>query len=134
VLEFADLERRAAKAAADFYDAQKAFCVDHRKEMERKHAEEASNPFVVNLRRRLFAIYQVDAMPENIRLRAYALWSATKSYIWKHVTGWPMVETFLRPEFPEVSKQAVLSVRAHPEEAERRCGWLYRTEEWVRCV
>jgi hypothetical protein len=134
VREFSDFECRAAKAAADFYDAQKAFCVEHRKETERKHAEEASNPVVVNLRERLFAIYQMDALPQDIRVRAYALWSATESYIWKRVTGWPMVETNLRPEFPEVSKLGVFAGRAHSEDAERRCGWLYSTDEWVSRV
>jgi hypothetical protein len=134
VLEFSDFEQRAAKAAADFYDAQKASCADHRKAAERQHAEEASNPFVMNLRERLFAIYRMDGRPEAVRLRAFALWSATKSYIWKRVTGWPMVETNLRPEFPEVSRHAVFAIRANPEEAERRCGWLYRTNEWVSRV
>lgn len=132
--EFSDFERRAAKAAADFYNAQKAFCVEHRKEMDRRHAEEASNPFVVNLRERLLAIYQMHALPEAVRLRAYVLWTATKRYTWKHVTSWPMVETKVRPEFPEVSEQVILAGRAHPEDAERRCGWLYRTDEWARRI
>ncbi|RWO21743.1 hypothetical protein [Mesorhizobium sp.] len=122
-----DLARKAAKAAADFYDAQKAHCAEYRKHVECKHTEAAQNPFAMQLRARLLAIYETDTIPEAIRLQAWALQRAAEAYVSKRLTGWPMFETDLRPEFPEVCEHR----GSTDEDQERRAGWLYRTDEWV---
>lgn len=134
-------EGKAAQAAVNFRAAQQAHFIKHQADEERRYTTEFSNPLVVKLRNRLCAIYGNDALPEDLRLRAYALNSATKPYVWKRNTGWPMVKTDLRPEFPEVSAHVILlswvslDVRAIPyEDAERRCGWLYRIDEWIARV
>lgn len=132
----------AQKALAEFEAGQRAYIAAHEHASARKAEEDAANPFVVELRRRLYALSRNTSLPDGTRNRAFVYWKRSEPYLDRKLTGWPMAETDMRPEYPEAFAEPLdevpdvdaawreyrASVRAH------RCGWLYHVDTWARAV
>lgn len=132
----------AQKVLAEFEAGQRAYIAALEHASARKAEEDAANPFVVDLRRRLYALSQNTSLPNGTRNRAFVYWKKSEPYLDRKLTGWPMAETDMRPEYPEAFAEPldsvsddVWGVREFREGVQaHRCGWLYRVETWVNAV
>lgn len=130
------------EALAEFEARQRDYIEAHEQASARKAEAEAANPFVVDLRRRLYALSRNASLPDGIRNRTFVFWKKSEPYQDRKLTGWPMSNTDMRPEYPEAFEEpldcvsdCISGIRKFREGVQaHRCGWLYRVEAWVTAV